>query len=111
MSRTGDDTPTVEGAFIRIRALGHAVAYAGVRVQEGTTAAETIDLVAKKLRMSEDERLSKRLVCAYPVEAPVGAPAARPAAARERRLARAHAAARRLGPRRAAQGARRRGGL
>ena len=26
MSRTGDDTPTVEGAFIRIRALGHAVA-------------------------------------------------------------------------------------
>ena len=68
MSRTGDETPTVEGAFIRIRALGHAVAYAGVRVQEGTTAAETIDLVAKKLRMSEDERLSKRLVCAYPVE-------------------------------------------
>ena len=68
MSRTGDDTPTVEGAFIRIRALGHAVAYAGVRVQEGTTAAETIELVAKKLRMSEDERLSKRLVCAYPVE-------------------------------------------
>ena len=68
MSRTGDETPTVEGAFIRIRALGHAVAYAGVRVQEGTTAAETIELVAKKLRMSEDERLSKRLVCAYPVE-------------------------------------------
>ena len=68
MSRTGDDTPTVEGAFIRIRALGHAVAYAGVRVQEGTTAAETIELVATKLRMSEDERLSKRLVCAYPVE-------------------------------------------
>ena len=68
MSRTGDETPTVEGAFIRIRALGHAVAYAGVRVQEGTTAAETIDLVATKLRMSEDERLSKRLVCAYPVE-------------------------------------------
>ena len=54
MSRTGDDTPTVEGAFIRIRALGHAVAYAGVRVQEGTTAAETIELVATKLRMSED---------------------------------------------------------
>ena len=49
MSRTGDDTPTVEGAFIRIRALGHAVAYAGVRVQEGTTAAETIELVATKL--------------------------------------------------------------
>ena len=47
MSRTGDETPTVEGAFIRIRALGHAVAYAGVRVQEGTTAAETIELVAK----------------------------------------------------------------
>ena len=68
MSRTGDDTPTVEGAFIRIRALGHAGAYAGVRVQEGTTAAETIELVATKLRMSEDERLSKRLVCAYPVE-------------------------------------------
>ena len=68
MSRTGDETPTVEGAFIRIRALGHAVAYAGVRVQEGTTAAETIELVATKLRMSEDERLSKRLVCAYPVE-------------------------------------------
>ena len=68
MSRTGDETPTVEGAFIRIRALGHAVAYAGVRVQEGTTAAETIELVATKLRTSEDERLSKRLVCAYPVE-------------------------------------------
>ena len=68
MSRTGDETPTVEGAFIRTRALCHAVAYAGVRVQEGTTAAETIELVATKLRMSEDERLSKRLVCAYPVE-------------------------------------------
>ena len=62
------DPTAVEGAFIRIRALGHAVAYAGVRVQEGTTAAETIELVATKLRMGEDEKFSKRLVCAYPVE-------------------------------------------
>ena len=65
MSRTGDETPTVEGAFIRIRALGHAVAYAGVRVQEGTTAAETIELVATKLRMSEDEPLRQPLVLAH----------------------------------------------
>mmetsp|Transcript_15214 Transcript_15214/g.49574 ORF Transcript_15214/g.49574 Transcript_15214/m.49574 type:complete len:497 (+) Transcript_15214:92-1582(+) len=45
--------PKQEGSFVRIRTLNFAVEYAGIRVRETTTAAETIRLVASKLRLDE----------------------------------------------------------
>lgn len=53
-----------DGAFIRVRTLGCAVEYAGIRVRDGTTAAEAVELVANRLRLDAGERAGRRLVCA-----------------------------------------------
>ena len=58
---------SADGAFVRVRTLGFAVEYAGIRVREGTTASETVNLVASKLRLDAAERRSRQLVAVYPV--------------------------------------------
>lgn len=55
------------GSFVRVRTLGFAVEYAGIRVRESTTADETITLVASKLRLDGAERQRRKIVMVYPL--------------------------------------------
>lgn len=55
------------GSFVRVRTLGFAVEYAGIRVRESTTAEETITLVASKLRLDGAERQRRKIVMVYPL--------------------------------------------
>lgn len=55
------------GSFVRVRTLGFAVEYAGIRVRETTTAEETIALVSSKLRLDSSDRARRRIVMVYPL--------------------------------------------
>lgn len=52
---------------MRVRTLGFAVEYAGIRVRETTTADETIALVSSKLRLDSNERARRKMVMVYPL--------------------------------------------
>mmetsp|Transcript_14119 Transcript_14119/g.18866 ORF Transcript_14119/g.18866 Transcript_14119/m.18866 type:complete len:274 (-) Transcript_14119:1166-1987(-) len=53
------------GSFLRIRTLNFAVEYAGIRVRETTTAADTIALVSSKLRLDAKEQSRRKIVMVY----------------------------------------------